>query len=421
VRAATARHLFRLRACAVIAPVLVGVARPMPARADDSLRFSGYVQLDWTAYNQTSSDEVGHSSDLPLNRDRFTLKRGRLRLDAERHLFDAALEIDANTVNGPVVRPVAAEIGARWPKQPEKHAPSLRVSAGLMKIPFGFEVPERDAERPFLERSTLMRALFPGQYDLGAALKARYRFLTLSVAVMNGSPLGDHQFPALAPTRSKDFVGRLATRSELGSALDFELGVSAESGRGFHEGTPTTKDELAWRDDNGDGIVQATEVQVIPGSAATASETFPRFALGADARLELRLPVLGVLGVRFELARAQNLDRGVEPADPVGSGYDFREFGYYLGVTQELTRWVLVGARYDRYNPDQDASERIATRLVPVDRSYATLALIAMFRYDIARLTLEYDRNDNALGRTASGAPTTLKSDAVTLRGQVAF
>lgn len=40
---------------------------------------------------------------------------------------------------------------------------------GLMKIPFGFEVPELDHVRPFLERSTVMRALFPGEFDSGRA------------------------------------------------------------------------------------------------------------------------------------------------------------------------------------------------------------------------------------------------------------
>ena len=37
------------------------------------------------------------------------------------------------------------------------------------------------------------------------------------------------------------------------------------------------------------------------------------------------------------------------------------------------------------------------------------------------RLTLEYDKNGNALGRTASGFPTTLAADIFTLRGQVSF
>ena len=167
--------------------------------------------------------------------------------------------------------------------------------------------------------------------------------------------------------------------------------------------------------------MQATEIQVIPGSSATPSQQFHRFALGGDARLALRFAPHAELVIRAEIVRASNLDRGIEPADPIGAGYDLREFGWYLGATQEITAFGLVGVRYDRYNPDQDASEQQADQVVPRDRSYSTLALLAMLRYDDARLAVEYDINRNPLGRAANGAPTNLKSNALTVRAQVRF
>jgi hypothetical protein len=81
----------------------------------------------------------------------------------------------------------------------------------------------------------------------------------------------------------------------------------------------------------------------------------------------------------------------------------------------------MVGARYDVYNPDADASQQRATNLVPVDRSYSTFALMGMLRYEQARLLLEYDINTNPLGVGSNGAPTTLADNALTLRGQVVF
>ncbi|MEO7033227.1 MAG: hypothetical protein ABI548_05180, partial [Polyangiaceae bacterium] len=185
--------------------------------------------------------------------------------------------------------------------------------------------------------------------------------------------------------------------------------------------TPTTKDQLVWRDDNGDGIVQATEVQVIAGSSASPSQQYHRFALGVDARVAIRFAPHAELALRGEVVRASNLDRGLEVADPVAAGHDLHELGWYLGVTQEVSAWGLVGIRYDHYNPDQDASEQQAAQVVPLDRSYSTLAFLGMFRYEQARLSLEYEHNRNSLGRDASGAPTTLKSDALTLRAQLRF
>jgi hypothetical protein len=386
-----------------------------------NLRLSGYAQIDWVLHDQASQDEVDHSTNLPINQDRFTLRRGHVRLDADRGPIAAVLEIDANTTSGPEVRPIDAEVAFRWPPPSETERPLLVAALGLMKIPFGFEVPELDDVRPFLERSTLMRALFPGEFDLGARLSGGYRALAWSIAVMNGNPIGDKQFPALAPGRTKELVGRLGTHVDVAPGVVFEAGVSGDTGLGFHEGTPSTKDVVIWRDDNGDGIVQATEIGVIPGSAATPSQQYRRFAVGADARLTIPIEPLGNLALRAEIARGQNLDRGIEPADPVSTGYDLRELGWYVGATQELTPWAMIGVRYDQYDPDQDASDQQAATLVPVDRTYRTLALMAMARYEGARLLLEYDRNGNALGRDASGAPATLRDDALTLRGQVTF
>ncbi|HEY4012704.1 MAG TPA: hypothetical protein VGM06_05175 [Polyangiaceae bacterium] len=386
-----------------------------------TLRVSGYVQVDWVVDNQASQDEVDFSTNLPLNQDRFTLRRGHVRLDAERGLVSAALEIDANTVSGPQVRPIDAELKVRWPAKAADGAPSIEASLGLMKIPFGFEVPELDQVRPFLERAAVLRALFPGEFDLGARLSLGYRSFEWAIALMNGNPIGDKVFPALAPVGTKELVGRLGTHVDVVQGVRLELGVSADTGLGFHEGTPTTKDQLVWRDENGDGLVQPSEIQVIPGSAATPSQQFRRFAIGADARVIARVPRLGDLAVRAEIVRGQNLDRGIEYADPVGAGHDLRELGWYIGFSQEITRWAMVGVRYDRYDPDEDASVGLAANLVPVDRTYTTLALMAMLRFESARLVVEYDKNDNALGRDATGAPTTLADDALTLRGQVRF
>jgi hypothetical protein len=386
-----------------------------------SVQFSGFVQVDWVVLSQASHDELSPSTGLPLNQERFTLRRGHLRAEAERKWFGAALEIDANTTRGAQVRPIAAEVFVRYPEKCTDSLLCVTGSAGLMRIPFGFEVQEKDSVRPFLERAQLLRALFPGEFDMGARLAGRFRFLELAVAIMNGHPIGEQSFPALAPNHEKDIVARLGTNINVTTGVRLDLGISTDTGTGFHAGTATTKDELTWRDENGDGIVQATEIQIIPGRATTASQKFHRYAVGADARVSAAIPVLGTLALRAEIAQAVNLDRGLEPADPVGAGYDLREFGWLLGVTQEVTEYAAIGIRYDRYNPDQDATDPIAATRVPKDRTYSTAALMGMVRHDNVRVLLEYDKNANALGRTASGAPTTLKNDFVTLRAQVTF
>ncbi|MGQ0506010.1 MAG: hypothetical protein ACT4TC_11910, partial [Myxococcaceae bacterium] len=81
-----------------------------------------------------------------------------------------------------------------------------------------------------------------------------------------------------------------------------------------------------------------------------------------------------------------------------------------------------LGARYDAYNPDADATEQQAANRVPINVSSSTLALTAGWRYHrVARVLLELELNRNALGRTTGGLPTTLAATVLTLRTEVAF
>ena len=391
-------------------------------RENPPIHVSGFIQADWVVHNQSSQNDIDWSTGQPLNLDRFSLRRGHVRLDAEQGLVLGSLEVDANTTTGPQVRPIDAEVSVRWPQEPNGGLPAVMATIGLMRIPFGYEVQELDYVRPFLERATMLQALFPGEFDLGMRFRVKYRFLDWALAVMNGNPIGDKVFPDLDPVQTKDMVGRLGVDFEIAPGVRFQAGVSGDTGTGFHPGTPATKNQLVWQDQNGDGVVEPNEITAIGGTPATPSQTFHRFALGGDARIIVRVAPLGELTFRGEAIDAQNLDRGLEVADPIGAGHDLREMGYSGGVTQELTRWTMVGARYDLYNPNADASQQRALNLVPVNRSYSTLALMGMLRYGAgARLLLEYDINRNPLGIGSNGAPTTLADNALTLRGQVVF
>jgi hypothetical protein len=387
-----------------------------------SVSMFGFVQADGVLYNQASVDELNPSTGQPENETRFLIRRGRLRVEGDYGIASGLLEFDGNTVNGATARVTAAEISLKW-RAPAKDAPPyLQGSIGLLRIPFGYEVIEKDFERLFLERSNIIRALFPGEYDLGVRLSGGWRFLRYAVAAMNGNPSGDKQFAARDPSQSKDFVGRLGVDTHPTRRLALQGGISALYGTGFHAGTPSTKDTIVWRDLNNDGQVDSTELEAVLGQPATPSQTFSRYAIGADLRFLIAVPRLGELAIYGELVWAANLDRALQPADPVATGRDLRELGWYLAFTQQLTKWAAVGVRYDRYDPDQDAVDRQGAKLVPRDSTYSTLAVAIAGGYPpYVRVTLEYDHNTNALGRSASGAPATLGSDVLTLRGQVTF
>ena len=391
-------------------------AKPWAA-TNKGLAFSGFLQTDlW--FRQSSEDQLNGSTQAPLNQDRFLLRRGRLRGSYEADYLSGALELDANTVNGNQVRVVGAEVSVRWPRE----APLAQLSVGLFKIPFGWEVLQGDCDRAFLERSTVVRALFPGEYDLGARLRGAWRFLNYAVAIQNGEPLGEKTFPALDPNHAKDIVGRVGVDTLVGSFSRWVAGISALYGRGFHKGTPATKPTLIWQDRNENGVYDSGELMVVPGAAATPSANFSRFGLGIDARATFRVPRLGETTLYGEVIWAKNLDRAVMIADPIGAlGRDLREMGYYVAVVQDVGRFLQLGVRYDFYDPDRDAADLQGAVLVPSNQSYSSWALAAALRHGPGRLLIEYDVNRNHLGRASNGTPTNLKDNLFALRTEVRF
>jgi hypothetical protein len=377
---------------------------------------NGLVQIDAVLHRQSSQDELDPATRAPLNEDRILLRRGRLGATERSGPLGAHLELDLNSVSGLAVRPFEAYVFARQEFPAEL---SLQATAGLMQIPFGFDARELEVTRPVLERADATRAFFGQARDFGAGIDAAFHWARVSVAIMNGQPLSDDRYAGLSLTREKDIVGRAGFATPLRRDAWVDAGVSWLFGTGLHQGTAGTKDSLQWVDGNEDGQVESTELIPVAGVPATASQTFARAALGADLRVGIRIPALGFLVLRGELVRAKNLDRTMNPADPVASGRDLRELGAQLGLAQELGPHAELAVRYDVYQPDADATRQRAAIIVPRDTRYRTWSMALAGKWRPGRLLLEYDHRRNALGISPSGAPTTLKDDALTLRAEV--
>ncbi len=386
-----------------------------------SLRFTGYLQADWGILNQASHDDLNPSNGNLLNEQRFLIRRSRLRASLDREYAEGILELDGNTVNGTTARLIDAEASIKVPSAEPNGPPLVMLTVGLFKIPFGFEVLQSDRDRLFMERSTAERGLFPGEFDLGIRLSGGWRFLRYALAVQNGEPLGEKTWPGRDPNAAKDVSGRLGIETPITDAVWIAVGFSGLSGKGFHAGTPATKTTVQWNDRNQNGVVDPGEITALPGMAPQPSSNFTRFGYGADLRLGIITPSLGLTTLYGELFLAQDLDRGILPADPFGPlSRDLREIGGYVAFTQSLGPHFGAGIRYDFYNPDRDSSDP-ARLLVPSSFSYQTIAGVVTANVGNVRLSVEYDRNRNHLGRDLAGNPTNQKSDTVFLRGQAGF
>lgn len=392
---------------------------------------TGYVQTQYENH-QDSQDQLQQGGAL-LNQDRFLVRRGRLRFDAAWQWAELALELDGSTTRGPIFgvrraeasllvrgRPFDGTVTSRGDVR-DVVPPLAMLTAGVTEIPFGFELTDSSRNRLFMERSAASLAFFPGEPDVGVRLSGGIGFFRYALAVLNGEPLDDRTTsrPARDPNAAKDFVARFGAEGNATRALRLSGSISALRGTGFHAGTEATKNRAEWRDLNENNSIDTGEVTAVPGSAATPSENFARWAVGLDVQARLHTPI-GQTMIYAAAVAATNLDRGFFVADPVATGIDIRHLSFYAAGVQEIKEYGFVGLRVDYYDPNADFFDARAGKLIPTSQAVTTISpLVGLQLPGIARLSFQYDVVRDALGRDAWGVPADLRNDHWTIRLQV--
>ena len=381
------------------------------------LVFSGYVQGQYE-HNPISEDQLQQGGVL-LNQDRFLVRRARIRVDRAWTWASTAIEVDGNTVRGPSFGLRRAEVSLLWRNPNRDLPPYLRLTGGLSEIPFGYEMTESPRARFFMERSAGSLALFPGEPDVGIRLSGGAGFFRYAIAALNGEPIDDRPGRVAGdPNAAKDIVARFGVDTKPHEKSRVAGGISFLTGKGFHAGKDATKNGVVWRDLNENGSVDSGEITAVPGTAATPSQNFSRWAFGVDLQGSLDTPI-GKTRLYGEIFVAQNADRGFLVADPIATGSDIRELGFYAGFLQEIGRYAVVGFRTDHYDPNADVFDKRRGKLIPADATVHTYSpMIGAILPDRVRLLLQYDAIVDSLARDSSGVPTDLKNDRITFRLQ---
>jgi hypothetical protein len=310
----------------------------------------------------SANDIITNADGTTTNGTFFRVRRARLKTEfmpSEWSRF--VLEIDPAPIGGPGVAPqtIARQIEAvgivKWTADF-----TAEYALGIFRLPFGFEVPENDADRIFIERTWAAQNMFPGEYDTGARASGWMlkKKLQGTFAVVNGITQGERSFTLIPDlNRGKDVLARVTY--DLGPITP---GVSAYYGQGQH-------------------------IDV----ANLRFKQFPRWAV--DAELTGRRTILKNVGetrIAAELVLGHDMDRGVKygfalPAipSPVSNDVDDKdELGAYVRVEQDVSKWFTFGARYDYYSPDTAQSDNGRHTLGFVAAANCTTGL---------RLAVEYD------------------------------
>lgn len=385
----------------------------------DSIALSGYAQAQ-LEFHQDSDDQLAVGGQ-PLNQNRFLLRRARFKAESKHRYAEFMLELDGNTVKGPSFGVQRAEVSAvyRGADAGTDKAPLVGLSAGILLPPFGRELQESPRTRTWMERSLASRAFFPSEPDVGVRLAGKLSFFEYGVAVVNGEPAGQPAgFPLRDPNSAKDIVARLGVAADVSSVVKASGGVSMLNGKSTFRGTDGTKAVVTWTDTNEDSQISLVELSASPGSSPARSKNFKHWAVGGDIDVQVKTP-LGTTELMGEVTIANNLDRGQFISDPITTGHDDRQLGYYVGILQDVTKHALLGVRYDFYDPRADVFTTQNGKVVPTKASVKTISPLIGFRLpDGLKLYGEWDIIKDHLATDNRGVPADRKNNVVTLRLQ---
>ncbi len=317
--------------------------------------------------NLGANDTIARSNGSTSNGTFFRLRRARLKTEfmpteGTRLVFEFDPTPAGGAIGGTgtIARQVEAQGIAHW-----SPFVTTEFAAGIFKIPFGYEVIQSDADRPFIERSWGEQNMTPGEFDTGARAYTTWakdgRTFGLQVAVVNGQTEGEPGF-SLDPdlNRAKDFVGRTY----------FDFGDWAEIGASGYYGVGQTIDVANLR-----------------------FKQFQRWAANGEINLHHTFSEhVGATKIFAEVTFAQDMDRGTHyafavptiPAAITSSVTDMKERSVWVRAEQDLTKWATLAVRWDEYTPDTSQSSNARDTFGVVGVAHFTPWLQAMLEYDHA-------------------------------------
>lgn len=396
----------------------------------DALRFSGYIQPQFQMAQSRGAKGYA-AGDFPAASDnRFTLRRGRIRVDYERYNKDEevmvqfAFQFDG-TERGVFIRDFYGRFF-------ETKFNLFSLVGGMFARPFGYEVNLSSADRETPERGRMSQILMKTERDLGAMISFEPRrrdhplsFLKIDVGAFNGQGLtATTDFDS-----HKDIIGRIAIKPQQikGTQSLLSGGVSV-----LYGGMQQFTNQI-----NTMGTVDGKPGFRADSSMKNIGEIAPRHYYGADIQWKISNGKgKGYTQFRAEYIRGQQTATalttetpGIIPVTPSGALQPLyiRNFtGAYLYYIQNLgSPKHQAVLKYDWYDPNTKVKGKDigvpGAGLTPADIRYNTVGIgYLYYANEHLKFMVYYDWVTNE--KTAlEGYEDDLKDNVLTARMQYRF
>jgi hypothetical protein len=261
------------------------------------------------------------------------------------------------------------------------------------------------SQREVLERSRVIRAIYPGEREIGVKLEYIGSTIPLKFQLMalNGNFTGAQ---AKDYDSKKDLMGRFVYSFKLPDAgLGIDLGAN-----GYYGGNRIRYNTFV---SNLDGKLDSTSFR--------AGDYLDKNWVGGE--IQIFADVLGGLAIKGEYitgvnsaSSTTNQDSKAKLADMRKDPTKLRDFsGYYIYLIKNVGSKNQFVAKYDYYDPNTKLSGDAAKN----ELYYKTLTLAWQYYLnDNIRLSLNYEMPDNETNTTN---PTNLKDNTLGIRIQAKF
>ena len=362
------------------------------------IKISGYMQIQFEKTESNKGFDLGggnysidpYDSSEHNVQGRFRVRRSRLKTAYNAGLTQFVLECDFSNEKF-TLKDAYINFMEPWTKY-------FSMTVGVFKRP-NYEVEYSSSQRESMERSAVVRKLYPDERDLGAMLTfSPEDWFKLQIAGFNNTYNGDlKQFWPNFNSAPLYYMFRLTKElmfSNLGLSVD--LGVHARIG-----------DLVA----NTDKVIQSENNNTIIDSASVKKgDKIGRNWFGVEA--QIYYDFLGGMKILGEYITGTNTDEAIA-ATSAATPIRMRNFsGFYIMLVKNIsTEWQFV-AKYDSYNPNTKIvkTDINSTSDLPV----STLGFgIHNYTFDNIRISLWYDMNATATNDNLVKGKPLLEKDPV--------
>jgi phosphate-selective porin len=367
----------------------------------NKIKISGYIQAQYESYQH----------DLFANyapQNTFYIRRARVKFTYE--ALDGVkfvLQPDFSTGN------VALKDAYAVVNIPKLNG--WTIWAGQMNRP-NYEVEFSSSSREVMERSLIIRTLYPGEREIGAKLEysGTNTPILFQFMVMNGNFTSTNNTTVAKDIDSKkDLMGRLVYSLKLpGAGLGIDFGAN-----GYYGGNRATKNMYVKNSD-------------LTLDSLSIGDYMKKQWIGAELRLYA--DILGGLSIKGEYIAGTNSfpsatassASNASVATKLASANIYRSFsGYYVYLVKNVGLKHQFVVRYDYFDPNTKIS---GDRASSSDINYKTWTFAYQYYLnDFIRLTLQYSLLNNeksALVNNYMGvAGQELKDNTLSIRVQAKF